>query len=1165
MKLLRLALLTSPGLALVPGAAWALGPQPPDQVDVFYQIGVKPQVELLLDTSSSMNGSSAVSVCPWYQTSGPLAPVSAGGMNKKHHQLRASLLGCNSADDGILDKWSSKVSFAIRGFSGGSTLLAPFGTGHAGLEAAIVGFGLSGGTSMTLGLRQAGADFQGFDDSNSLSCRPNIVLLLSDGNPNTAGGTFDYECDAPSPPDSLTYGAGEPWCGAGYLAGSTAPASGAPIVCTPALTTPYQDMVCGVTGNQPIETYTIGFGRSGSFSPTNLQRIATLGKGQYFFASNVSALDNAFDTIINAMADRAIVTYAPPAISLDGVFAGNRAYTASFKPSSDGFWTGNVKSSCVLPNVSPTGNFDATATCYYVRDGSNPKKVVGNAAAVDLYSGTNAADAAVGGVGQLLRNRLATTPAGATPRAPLFPRTILTWKPGSSALIAASAANLGPDDLFTHGIERIKTINRLHGYTYDADLTDGGPNDDDVTGLDPDDTDPLAVAAWPLGEALNSKLQLVTYGGGTQYILMAANDGMLHAFNAATGQETSALLVGEALAPNNAANFSVKDAMGVVNEDVRHPYLLDGQLRLYHEDLDADLRIDPAERASLIVGLGRAGAGYYLIDMGSFSGTFTTAANRVFPLLRTPGTHFEDLADTWAAPWVGKMKVGGATRRVAIFGSGHERGFDDPAAAIPSSLPGEYVVSAPINVPCSTLVATSSLAGAYCNFMFPGVGYPDVVPNDVVLGPIELPNAVAYRVRFGTFAVDPNDELRLQGGEGSTAAILRGGLPIGHVSEWVYDDQLAINLITDGVQTLDPGFVLDSVDYRVATAGPPRRRSPSIYVVDLDRWNGPAPGPAPAQAFTSATDDRGMLLRFTADCGGSDLGSRCFDGSLGGAYADLANMRCPISAEVSVLEVGGRAERAYVGDECGQIWRLSMDPATGSWAVERIFNANSDVALPGGWPAIGAAPVRDVRKIQRRIDLVRSRCSGKTSIGLYFGTGNLQRPTATDELPGRGDIAGVIWDDGTLGSGTGIANLDDVSTTNSISPPAVVASGKKGWFFTLRANERMLRDPLVFARTAYFKTFRPTTAATECSPGSGEDAIYSVDSCSAEAYNDSNGNGVKTFDERLAQVAGGDIGASPSILATRDTVVVLGDNGQLNQRFNADYRRARMLNWRITK
>lgn len=1120
-------------------SALALGPQPPDQVDVFFQTNVRPQIELLLDTSCSMADDAGVTTCPYYETTFGVSP---GDMNAKHHQLRASLVGCSRSDDGVIDRWASRVNFAIRGFDDGTpSVWRAFGSTADALETAIrpdspSSFRLGGGTSMTLGLAEAGRDFGVFNDGNTLSCRPNIVLLLSDGNPNSSGGTFNYECADPQPPDEKRYRAGEPWCGAGYLAGSTDPACD--------LTTAYSDMVCGVGGDQEIHTYTIGFGRAGTFSPSNLQRIAANGKGQYFFASNVSALDAAFNEIITSVANRPLVTYAPPAVTLDGVFSGNRAFSVSFRPAATGFWAGNIKVSCLLPGLSATGDFGTETGCYYQRDPADPKQLIANATPIDLFTTTAVADARVGGAGQLLRNRLSTTPGGSIPRAPFYPRTIRTWRPGTPTLFDVRADQLTPDDLFLHGIERVKAINRLHGYTFDSDISDTDALEDDVSGLDPSDSNPVGVAAWPLADTFNSSLSILSYSPSIQYLIAPMNDGMLHAFESASGRETSALMMGETLKPHPALNFSIRDAMAMFNDTVRHPYLLDGGSRLFHEDTNANGFIESTERAYLFTGLGRAGAGYYMTNLSTFNGVFDASTNPVYPLLRQAGTHYQDLGDTWAAPWLGRMRVAGSSRRVAVFGSGHERGFDEPASNIPSALPGEWQISAPQFRPCLSLFTI-----AECTSIDMGL------PIDLTLGPISIPNAIAYRLRFSTYAMSPGDEFRVQSGEGSTAEVLRGPLAFGYTSQWIYDDQAAVQAVTDGVAAAGL-TVIAGVDYRTAEQLPARRRSPSIFVVDIDRWNGTA-GPVP---FADTTSDGGMLLRFTADCGGRDLGTRCFDASY---YPDLRTMRCPISAEVSVLDAGGLLERAYVGDECGQIWRMSRDPrAADRWAVDRVFNANSDGGFPAAWPAASAVNVRNVRKFHRRIDLVRTKCAGTNAIGLYFGTGNSQRPTARDE---RGDVIGVVWDDGSIDENTGLGNLTNVSATDQIVPQTIAAAGRKGWFLNLRANERMLRDPVTFARVSYFKTFRPVTASSECVPGSGEDTVWSFDSCTAEAYNDRDGDGVREAGERIAQSTAGDIGASPSIVATRDTAVVISDQGSLNKRQSFDFRRARLLNWRGSK
>src|SRR5919206_3818789 len=102
MRLMRRSL-PAAVLLLLPSVAIALGPQPPDQVDVFYQTNVRPQIELLLDTSCSMNGASGVAYCPWY--TGQYG-ISQSDMNSKEHQMRAALVGCARANDGVLDRWA---------------------------------------------------------------------------------------------------------------------------------------------------------------------------------------------------------------------------------------------------------------------------------------------------------------------------------------------------------------------------------------------------------------------------------------------------------------------------------------------------------------------------------------------------------------------------------------------------------------------------------------------------------------------------------------------------------------------------------------------------------------------------------------------------------------------------------------------------------------------------------------------------------------------------------------------------------------------------------------------------------------------------------------------------------------------------------------------------
>ena len=137
--------------------------QPPDQVDQFLQALTQLQVELVLDESCSMAGGASPSVCPWY------TGTYGNAVNDKLNQLKASLVGCFNANDGVLDRWASRVNFAVRPFSNGNYLAANFGSSLFDLENAVTSMNLAGSTEMSLALRDAGAHISNyFTDANIL-------------------------------------------------------------------------------------------------------------------------------------------------------------------------------------------------------------------------------------------------------------------------------------------------------------------------------------------------------------------------------------------------------------------------------------------------------------------------------------------------------------------------------------------------------------------------------------------------------------------------------------------------------------------------------------------------------------------------------------------------------------------------------------------------------------------------------------------------------------------------------------------------------------------------------------------------------------------------------------------------------------------------------------
>src|SRR5687767_1976703 len=190
----------------------------PDAADVLRSADVRPNISLLLDASGSMLQGTASTNCNWFA-----ANYNGGDPRlNKNEVMRSVLVGCQTANDGILDKWFSRVNFSIYRFghqNDRAALSAAFGSSKATLESAALAIPAAGNTPMSLALRENALYLQShFNDSNTRTCRPNYILLLSDGDPNGYGVTFNFNCPLPGDPlASLNVPALEPWLGAGYL------------------------------------------------------------------------------------------------------------------------------------------------------------------------------------------------------------------------------------------------------------------------------------------------------------------------------------------------------------------------------------------------------------------------------------------------------------------------------------------------------------------------------------------------------------------------------------------------------------------------------------------------------------------------------------------------------------------------------------------------------------------------------------------------------------------------------------------------------------------------------------------------------------------------------------------------------------------------------------
>lgn len=949
---------------------------------------------------------------------------------------------------------------------------------------------------------------------------------------------------------------------------------------------------------QPIRTYTIDF-----FAPSNsgelLQAMASAGEGFPYNAQNYDQLNAAFERILSEVVPRSHVAFSPGILQNDGIFSGNYIYVPSFAPAESGFWWGNMKKHCVMP-PDPTNT-----TCFFRY--LNGELIV-NPSPRDLWSGASGLSTTVGGTGSRIWNQYGISgPNGAVPGSPYNARRILTWRPGVQGYQRFGEHALAPADTWTaNRCEHWTLVNKLFGYTYESGVCTGASNGLGVASGAPLGFDAWPLGDTINGGAVLIKYTRECEASTDHcYVATVANDGMLHMVNAYNGQEVAAVIPGDLWAPNNAAIHQLRDLMAQPSTAQHRRYYFDGKLRLFHDDRNNNGYVDGGERAYLIAGLGRGGRSYIQWDLRTFNGNFNNSNNAPRPLTVDEATGFRNLRETWAAPWLGQIRHHGALRDVAVIPSGHQRELDQPLVPFAQLVPG-LVAPDPLGAPhspdCAGFFSHQGITGEIrdflcgsgvgalpttctpCNNVNPllcspgifcydwpgwaGTGVPILTNHggpgtghNVVLGPFEWTagrNGIAFRVHFSRFDLQPGDYVAILDSAQREVGRLTGSYPGAVSMPWVRDTQFYLRLVSNGIDDApSSGIAIHRVEVVRGSGTDPSVpvTRPEVYVVDLDFWNGDNGDQgqmysAPLRG-TNARQASAMLVRITSSCSGVTLGptERCIDAAggaglipLAGPQPDLAHMVCPISGEVSVYTEGGLFRSAYWGDECGQIWKADNSPNAG-WSVRRLLRLNNANGSGATMPGLAS---KDYRKVFTQLELVISTCPGTRAIGVYFGTGNAQRPASFDNLQNptltrpsnavagtERDVIGVVWDHPGLPTNAGLGQLLNVTQVVEI---ADTRSGpaRNGYYMELLQNESVLRDPLVFDGVAYFKTYRPLDPATECISATSRERVLAFDNCTAAPLVDALGNRPTDVGQRQVWTASTDIGGNLLLFTPRD-------------------------------
>jgi type IV pilus assembly protein PilY1 len=199
----------------------------------------------------------------------------------------------------------------------------------------------------------------------------------------------------------------------------------------------------------------------------------------------------------------------------------------------------------------------------------------------------------------------------------------------------------------------------------------------------------------------------------------------------------------------------------------------------------------------------------------------------------------------------------------------------------------------------------------------------------------------------------------------------------------------------------------------------------------------------------------------------------------------------------------GYIDRLYTGDTGGNLWRFDVgDKFTSlAWSGKRIFSANPSDATNSN-----ESPATNGRKILYRTSLVQE----PGYIGVYFGTGDRAHPLNKAVI----DRLYAVYDRNDITSAKTEADLVNVTENNlqAASPgtgvvdstlQALSSTSNYGWFIKLDQleGEKVLANPIVFNRVAYYTTFTPNVPSSDpCEAGQlGIGKLYAVDYKTGEA------------------------------------------------------------------
>lgn len=554
-----------------------------------------------------------------------------------------------------------------------------------------------GGTPLVAALDRAGQYYQSGTMPGAttttrsttvpLTCTPNYTILSTDGywNGNGIATAKDQDTTVPTLPANVYV---NPDTGAAI----NDPVAGAPLVKGQKFPAPFYDgsgatntladvamkyWITDLTGSsagkvtannadpatwQHMTTYTIGLGASGTLSapPTgssgwpapaadsataidDLWHAALNGHGQYFNTKDPAKLQTALASILNSIADRT-GSAASVAVSNPTVKAGdNTAFASSFN---SGSWYGDLQAFSIdlstgLLSVTPLWSAQSLLDT----------KAFGTRRIATFDGSAGVPFTATGISAKVSRLNSPSTPPGPTDNV-----AVISYLRGDRSGEGNGSNSAKPYRLRTHVLGDIVDAEPTYVTEPRAAYTDAG------------------YSAYKGGTAA-TRTKLVFQGG---------NDGMLHAFEASTGNELWAYVPGLLLDTNlSTAYTSTSSLVGLTQQTLfQHRFFVNATPVATDVDLTNTLANQPTPSGTnwatvLIGGLGKGGRGYYALNVTADSAGIASdaaVASKVmweFPNASSTPALKSNIGFTYGTPLNVKTKAAGW---VTLVTSGYDNG-----------------------------------------------------------------------------------------------------------------------------------------------------------------------------------------------------------------------------------------------------------------------------------------------------------------------------------------------------------------------------------------------------------------------------------------------------------------------------------------------------------